>query len=71
VQSKLLLEPSCETAIAAEDNIDDIFGILISLGPQLVSLIIFLVLPLCILIRERCVERLVKADALEECVLRL
>jgi hypothetical protein len=44
---------------------------LISLGPQLVSLLIFLVLPILVLIRERCVDSLAEADALEECVLGL
>jgi hypothetical protein len=44
---------------------------LISLAPQLVFLLIFLVLPLFVLIRERRVERLAKANALEECVLGL
>jgi hypothetical protein len=51
--------------------IDDVLGILISLGPRLVSLLVVLVLPLFILIRDRCVERLAEADALEECVLGL
>jgi hypothetical protein len=44
---------------------------LILLGPQLVSLIVVLVLPLFIMIRKSCVERLAEDDALEECVLGL
>jgi hypothetical protein len=60
-----------EATVAAEDNIDDVLGILISLDPQLVSLRILLVLPVFILIRERCIERIAEADALEECVLGL
>jgi hypothetical protein len=58
-----------EVAIAAEDYIDDVLGILIFLGPRLVSLLV--VLPLFVLIRDRCVERLAKADAREDCVLGL
>jgi hypothetical protein len=44
---------------------------LVSLCPRLVSLLVVLILPLFILIRERCVEGLAEADALEECVLGL
>jgi hypothetical protein len=44
---------------------------LISLGPRFVSLLVVLVLPLFVLIREKCVERLAETDALEECMLGL
>jgi hypothetical protein len=60
-----------EAAVAAQDNVDDLRGILISLGPQLVSLLIVLVLPLFVRLRERCFEKLAEADALKECVLGL
>jgi hypothetical protein len=62
---------SWEAAITVEDNIDEVLGILISLGPRLASLLVILVLPLFVLIKERCIERLAEADALEECVLGL
>jgi hypothetical protein len=52
-QSKLLRVLGWEAAFAAEDNVDDVLGILVSLGPRLVSLLLVLVLPLVVLIRER------------------
>jgi hypothetical protein len=60
-----------EAAVAAEDNIDDVLRILVSLGALLVCLLVVLVLPLVILIRERCIEILAEADALEEYVFGL
>jgi hypothetical protein len=60
-----------EAAVTVEDNIVDILGILISLGLRLISLLVVLVLPLFVLIRERCGARLAEADAPEECVLGL
>jgi hypothetical protein len=60
-----------EAAVATEDDVDNIFVILKSLSPRLVSLLVFLVLPLAVLIWERCIEGLAEANTLEERVLGL
>jgi hypothetical protein len=68
VQSKLL-RAWWETAVATEDDIDDVSGVLKTLRPQLVSLVVLLLLPLAILVGKRRVEGLAKGDALEKRVL--
>jgi hypothetical protein len=60
-----------EATVTAKGNIDDVLGILVSLEPQVVPLLVVLVLPFVVLIRERCIEILAKVDALEECVFGL
>jgi hypothetical protein len=60
-----------EATITAEDDVDDVRQVLVTLRPQLVSLLILFVLPLFILVRKRCVEGLSEADELEEGMLGL
>jgi hypothetical protein len=47
-----------EATITAEDDVDDVRQVLVTLRPQLVSLLILFVLPLFILVRKWSVEAL-------------
>jgi hypothetical protein len=61
-----------KAAVSTEDDVDDIFWVLEIFGPRLIALIIILlILPLAVLIREWSVECLVEADTLEERMLGL
>jgi hypothetical protein len=70
-QGELLRLLGGEAGVAAEDDVDDVRKVLITLCLRLVPLVVLLVLLLFVLIGKRLVQGLAEADALEKGVLGL